>query len=220
VSSAAGFLTARELIGSRVEFLDVDLFDLSPDRHGTFDVVLFLGVLYHLRHPLLALDTLAAICTEQLIVETVVTPTPQSVRARLSRALAQDQYESAPSMAFFESDEINHDPTTWWAPSVPCLTAMLRSCGFENVETVWAEGDRAIVRGYHPRLTGAGEALVAKYGAARVADAYAHVTATPAPAQLAQALGALTIREYGRVKQHAIEATAREWHQHTRWTSQ
>jgi SAM-dependent methyltransferase len=52
----AGFLLAREALGSRVEDLDIDVMDLTPERVGTFDVVLFLGVLYHLRHPFLALE--------------------------------------------------------------------------------------------------------------------------------------------------------------------
>src|SRR5512132_1117781 len=49
----AGFSLAREALGSRVEDVDVDVMDLSPERMGTFDIVLFLGVLYHLRHPFL-----------------------------------------------------------------------------------------------------------------------------------------------------------------------
>ena len=63
----AGFTLARECLGSRVEDLDIDVMDLSPERVGTFDVVLFLGVLYHLRHPLLALERIASVTRELLI---------------------------------------------------------------------------------------------------------------------------------------------------------
>src|SRR5262245_51325353 len=52
----AAFELARRALGSRVEDLDIDPLDLSPDRLGTFDLVLFIGVLYHMRHPLLALE--------------------------------------------------------------------------------------------------------------------------------------------------------------------
>src|SRR5215217_7219370 len=52
----AGFQLARQALGSRVEDVDIDVMDLSPDRVGSFDVVLFLGVLYHLPNPLLALE--------------------------------------------------------------------------------------------------------------------------------------------------------------------
>jgi tRNA (mo5U34)-methyltransferase len=57
----AGFKLAREVLGSHVEDVDLDVMELSPERVGTFDVVLFLGVLYHLRHPLLALERIASV---------------------------------------------------------------------------------------------------------------------------------------------------------------
>src|SRR6187401_1004793 len=66
----AGFTLAREALGSRVEDIDIDVMDLSPERIGTFDVVLFLGVLYHLRHPFLALERVASVTRDYLIVET------------------------------------------------------------------------------------------------------------------------------------------------------
>ena len=68
----AGFDLARRALGSRVEDRQIDLLDLSPETVGTFDVVLFLGVLYHLPHPLLCLEKLASVTAEQLIVETHV----------------------------------------------------------------------------------------------------------------------------------------------------
>src|SRR2546427_8484701 len=52
----AGVLLAKRILNSRVEPLDISVYDLGPDSVGVFDVVLFLGVLYHLRHPLLALE--------------------------------------------------------------------------------------------------------------------------------------------------------------------
>ena len=56
----AGFQLAREVLNSRVEDSDTDVMDLSPERVGSFDVVLFLGVLYHLPNPLLALERVAS----------------------------------------------------------------------------------------------------------------------------------------------------------------
>ena len=70
--SKAGFELARRTLGSKVEDLDIDVMDLSPERVGMFDVVFFLGVLYHLRHPLLALERVASVCRRLLILETVV----------------------------------------------------------------------------------------------------------------------------------------------------
>ena len=67
--SKAGFELARETFGSKVEDLDIDVMDLSPERVGQFDVVFFLGVFYHLRHPLLALERIASVTRQLLIVE-------------------------------------------------------------------------------------------------------------------------------------------------------
>jgi tRNA (mo5U34)-methyltransferase len=118
--SKAGFELARTALRSKVEDVDIDVMDLSPDRVGTFDVVFFLGVLYHLRHPLLALERIAAVTRKLLILETVV----DMVGFR------------RPAAAFYPGRELNNDPTNWWGPNVPALHAMLRDVGFDEVKTV------------------------------------------------------------------------------------
>jgi tRNA (mo5U34)-methyltransferase len=116
----AAFELAREVLGSRVEDADIDVMDLSPERVGMFDVVLFLGVLYHLRHPLLALERVASVTRHLLIVETVV-----------------DMVGFArPAMAFYPDGELNGDPTNWWGPNIPAVEAMLHHVGFDRVRTV------------------------------------------------------------------------------------
>jgi tRNA (mo5U34)-methyltransferase len=116
----AGFQLARQTLGSRVEDLDIDVMDLSPERVGRYDVVLFLGVLYHLRHPLLALERVASVTRHLLVLETVV----DLVGVR------------RPAMAFYPDTELNKDPTNWWGPNVPAVHGMLRSVGFQHVETI------------------------------------------------------------------------------------
>ncbi len=116
----AGFSLARETLGSRVEDIDIDVMDLSPDRVGTFDVVLFLGVLYHLRHPFLALERVASVTRGLLILETVVD------LVGFNR----------PAMAFYPGRELNNDPTNWWAPNVSAVHGMLTNLGFHDVATM------------------------------------------------------------------------------------
>ncbi len=116
----AGFELAREALGSRVEDVDIDVMDLAPERVGTFDVVLFLGVLYHLRHPLLALEKIAAVTRGTLILETVVD------LVGLGR----------PAMAFYPARELNDDPTNWWGPNQAAVVGMLKSVGFDEVRVV------------------------------------------------------------------------------------
>jgi tRNA (mo5U34)-methyltransferase len=116
----AGFELARAALGSHVEDIGIDVMDLSPDRVGTFDVVLFLGVLYHLPHPLLALERVASVTRDLLVLETVV----DMVGFR------------RPAMALYRSRELNNDPTNWWGPNVPAVESMLRTVGFGRVRTV------------------------------------------------------------------------------------
>jgi tRNA (mo5U34)-methyltransferase len=115
----AGFGLARQVLGSRVEDIDIDVMDLTPERVGMFDVVLFLGVLYHLRHPFLALERVASVTRSRLILETVVD------MVGLQR----------PVMAFYPGRELNNDPTNWWGPNVPAVRGMLESLGFAQVTT-------------------------------------------------------------------------------------
>lgn len=119
--SRAGFDLAREVLNSRVEALDIDVPDISPETVGRFDVVLFLGVLYHVKDPLGALERVAAVAQKSLIVETAV-----------------DLLEvRRPAMAFYPGSELDNDPTNWWAPNLACLEQMLRACGFREVQCVY-----------------------------------------------------------------------------------
>jgi len=117
----AGFELAREARRSKVEDLAIDVMDLSPQRvGGTFDVVMFLGVLYHLPHPLLALERVASVTRDLLILETVV----DMVGA------------GRPALAFYPGKELNNDPTNWFGPNIEAVHAMLNTVGFRQVRTV------------------------------------------------------------------------------------
>jgi tRNA (mo5U34)-methyltransferase len=99
-----------------------------------FDVVIFMGVLYHLRHPLLALDLIREHVTGDMLIF-------QSMQrgSRDVPEIAQDypfsDYElfndpAYPKLHFIEHRYAN-DPTNWWVPNAACAEAMLRSAGFE-----------------------------------------------------------------------------------------
>lgn len=124
-----GFRLAREALGSKVEDLDIDPMDLSPDRVGTFDVVFFFGVLYHLRHPLLGIERVAAVCKDLLILETYVD---------------QRMGEDYPAMVFYPHDELSNDPTNWWGPNACAVEAMLRSVGYTKIETFGDESSKPL----------------------------------------------------------------------------
>lgn len=124
---------AAEVLGIDCEFHQLSVYQVG--RLGeTFDVVLFLGVLYHLRYPQLALDLLR----EQVVGDLFVFQSLQRGAAE-SEPLAHD-YPFAEQEVFnrpgyprlhFVEHEYAGDPTNWWIPNSACAEAMLRSAGFE-----------------------------------------------------------------------------------------
>jgi tRNA (mo5U34)-methyltransferase len=128
--SKAGFELARTALGSSVEDADVDVMDLSPGRvGGLWDVVLFLGVLYHLRDPLLALERVASVTGGLLILETHV-----------------ELGGRRPRMSFYPGRELDDDPTNWWGPNPAAVEAMLREVGFSRVARVFPSRSFALAR--------------------------------------------------------------------------
>jgi tRNA (mo5U34)-methyltransferase len=117
-----GFELARAALGSSVEAVECEVLDAGPETLGTFDVVLFLGVLYHMRHPLLALERMASVTRELLVVETHMVDIPH--------------FEHVPLWEFYEGTKLADDPTNWWAPNVPGVLGMLRAAGFREATLV------------------------------------------------------------------------------------
>src|ERR1700693_2726081 len=85
------FLIARDLLNSKVDFVLSDVYDLNPAELGRFDVILFLGVLYHLKHPLLALEKVCALASDLVCVESYVTDNGR----RRNRKPSMEFYEAA-----------------------------------------------------------------------------------------------------------------------------
>lgn len=115
-----GFDLSKRALGSRVEEMEIDVLDLSPEKVGTFDVVFFLGVLYHMKHPLLSLERVASVTRDFLVLETAVD------------MLAYKR----PAIAFYADDEVGRDATNWCGPNPAAVVAMLRTVGFKRVKIV------------------------------------------------------------------------------------
>ena len=119
----------------RVEFRQGSVYDLVAVA-GSFEVVLFMGVLYHLRHPLLALDVVAEKVGGTLVLQTLTMPgadspgTPEDVEIGERRRLAAPGW---PRAAFIEH-RLAGDPTNWWAADPACVEAMVRSAGLRVAE--------------------------------------------------------------------------------------
>ena len=126
---------AATIAGAQIEFLKMSVYDVAQLKER-FDLVLFLGVLYHLRHPLLALDLLFAHAVKDLFVmQTMIRGTPQVSELQDDYPFAESnifEEEGFPKMYFIEHS-YSHDPTNWWIPNNACAEAMLRSAGFRIV---------------------------------------------------------------------------------------
>ena len=126
-----GFAIAHEALSSNAEYVQGSVYDLSPETHGTFDVVIFFGVLYHLRHPILALDRIHSVCRDYALVESAVLDEwfvhegKAQPLERIDAILKQSAV-----MQFYPGDELNADWSNWWAPNIECLRLMLETSGF------------------------------------------------------------------------------------------
>ena len=119
-----GYDLAHAVLHSNAEshvgnFMEVDF---VKELQGPFDVVLWLGILYHMRHPLLALEKVAAATRELAVIE--------------SEALLVPRYEHLSLVEFFERDELAGDFTNWWSPNEKAIAGMVRAAGFRRVEII------------------------------------------------------------------------------------
>jgi tRNA (mo5U34)-methyltransferase len=114
------FLEAKHLLGSKVEYLTLDVTELSAERLGRFDIVLFFGVLYHLRHPLLGLEKAVELATDRALIESFV--------------IASEARPVPAVMEFYERTELGGQIDNWCGPSPECLVGMCRSAGFAQVD--------------------------------------------------------------------------------------
>jgi tRNA (mo5U34)-methyltransferase len=116
----AAFDLVNEVTGLGIEAVDIDLDtpQLSLNHLGLFDVVLFLGVFYHLCDPIAGLREAAALARDVLVVETLV----------------ERRLNPRPSMIFYPGSERAGDPTNWWGPNTACMLELLRQAGFPRVE--------------------------------------------------------------------------------------
>jgi len=123
---------ARELrLEHQVEFRQAEVYDLGRDP-SHYDLILFMGVFYHLRHPLLVLDVLSSLVDRLLVFQTLTIPDNVELEAPSDVALFERAILSEPGwprMAFIEH-RLAGDQTNWWAPNHAAVLALLRSAGF------------------------------------------------------------------------------------------
>ena len=111
------FLFVRKDTGLEIDYEVIDVPRINTVNVGVFDVVLFLGVFYHLSDPLAAIASLAQISRSWLVLET---------------HLDLDEVPH-PAMRYYPSTELANDPTNWWGPNQQCVEGLLKNAGFSYV---------------------------------------------------------------------------------------
>lgn len=115
-----GFSAIKEFLGSKVEFVQRSVYELPSLLSERFDIVVFWGVLYHLRHPLLALDCVRELCVNEDSIVSIET------------AIADGRVtEVKPELVLFYRDAMQGDTTNWFCPSSMVVRDWCISSGFD-----------------------------------------------------------------------------------------
>jgi tRNA (mo5U34)-methyltransferase len=126
-----------EVYNADVEFRAQNVYEYMLTNTTQFDYVLFLGLFYHLRHPLLVLDRAAELTREKLLFQTQLYPPPTGAPFVPEKNYPLTQLpifdrSDFPHMAFVENS-VNGDRTNWWFPNESSVYGMLRSAGFSKI---------------------------------------------------------------------------------------
>jgi tRNA (mo5U34)-methyltransferase len=156
-----GFATVRKILGSAIEYRMDNVYNLTPESYGTFDVVLFLGVLYHLRKPLAALDSIRSVMKAgaklfvgtMMIDEYFLLPDGSVTNLDAVNPILKD----IPLWQAYPRDTLNGDYTNCFAPNRRGLEAALQEAQFSVDEM------RTVSMGGYVRATAASDDLAAKY---------------------------------------------------------
>ncbi len=123
---------AAEVAGEEIEFRNLSVYNLA-ELGEKFDLVIFMGVLYHLRYPLLALDLIHEhVASDYLLFQSMQRGSREVLDVREDYDFEEKAHfseEAYPKLHFIEQ-QYSGDPTNWWIPNRACAEAMLRSSGF------------------------------------------------------------------------------------------
>jgi tRNA (mo5U34)-methyltransferase len=140
-----GFTALKHAVqSSRVRFQRASVYHLDPEEIGKFDIILFFGVLYHLRYPLLAIDQLRRVLRGTIYAETLVIDQRFLVEGKDFQALSS--YHRAltqvPLWQFYKGDELAGDYSNWFGPNIRAVLEAFQSAGLiASLINEW--GDRA-----------------------------------------------------------------------------
>ncbi|HKQ75028.1 MAG TPA: DUF1698 domain-containing protein [Blastocatellia bacterium] len=128
------FFEAHSALNSRVEFREMSVYEITREKLGGFDIVFFLGVIYHLQHPLLALQRVCEVTSDIALIE--------------SHVIDNILDTSRPVMEYYENEELGGQYDNWWGPNTDCLVGMSRTAGFVSADVIRREPARSVIKAY------------------------------------------------------------------------
>jgi tRNA (mo5U34)-methyltransferase len=133
----------NQALGMDMEFRRLSVYDVTRDRVGQFDVVLALGLIYHLKHLVLALENLFSITRELLILETAALSKDEVASVAFKPRVASATLHP---LAYVEnSPDAAESVFNWFIPSVGATVALLKNVGFAEVSVVDVSSGRAVL---------------------------------------------------------------------------
>jgi tRNA (mo5U34)-methyltransferase len=148
-----GFNRLKVLLSSKVKYVQGSVYTLSPVPLGEFDLILFFGVLYHLRYPLLALDRIRSVSRGDLLVETHTVTSRYLLRSPLwilSLLVNLSMlFRTTPIWRQYKEFELHpEDQSNWFGPNIAAVVESLESAGFSaQYLSSWEFGGRSAFRG-------------------------------------------------------------------------
>ncbi len=124
------FRELHRLMGSKAKYHQLDVYELDPRTLGMFDIVLCFGVLYHLKHPLLALEKICAVTQDLCLLESFVVD---------GGTWKQGIHPPVPYIEFYEMDELGGQLDNWSGPTVGAMEALVRAAGFARADIMHVE---------------------------------------------------------------------------------
>lgn len=137
-------LFVRKVLGLDLEFRRFSVYDLNPKKVSRFDITLALGLVYHLKHLVFALERLYDVTNELLIVETAIIP-PEQTPESFVQPLGELKQTLHPIFYAQNPPEVKEQVFNRFLPSPTALKALLQNTGFEEVKTFSVVRDRAVL---------------------------------------------------------------------------
>jgi len=130
-----GFNFAHKILNSKVKSEEIEVMDLRTTNsiYGKFDLVLCLGILYHMKDPFGMCRVMSDICADDgmMILETHLDCEVENIMDK-------------PMMRFYPNNECNNDAGTWWGPNPQCVAKMLMAAGFKEVKLIFKNNNRGV----------------------------------------------------------------------------